>query len=270
MVPIDFRFWIKWTGFDRAAAQSLRVVAFLRKLCHEYDGNAPPYGKNPKTQQYHNPKMIDKTPQHIVAELGDAMIAVMDPVFEVQMKSLRSFCSGKKDRLCSKGKYCKRTDCNRAHCAEDCIDGFYEALCSVDEVVRQQVALHRRHSKILHSLGRTMGGGNRRYGNGARYDREKMEAVKGPPMRIQGDPRLGQDVRNQVTGGGAAAGDGDESGHGAAHSGGQHRVHSGHDQESSSWRRNDSNDDYSRYEQIENDEYSKYDEYTKYDDQYDH
>ena len=76
----------------------------------------------------------------------------MDPVFEIQMKSLKSFCGGKKDRLCNAGKYCGRNDCNRAHSADECIDGFYQALVAVDNMVESQIKLHKHHSKILMSL----------------------------------------------------------------------------------------------------------------------
>eukprot|EP01084_Bolivina_argentea_P140262 246633_1 len=148
-------FWILWKGFDKNICRELKLISFLMKLIHEYDGTQPPYGKNPKTQQYHNPRMIDKTPQEIVDELQpQAILNVMDPVFEIQMKSLKSFCGGKKDRLCSKLQYCNRKDCNRAHTKEECINGFYEALQNVDYVVSQQVAAHKHHSKILTSLGK--------------------------------------------------------------------------------------------------------------------
>merc|ERR1712228_829533 len=145
-------FWILWKGFDRNKCQKLKIVQGLRHLIFNYDGQCPPYGKNPKTQQYHNPHMIEQTPQQIVNELNGGLIKVMDPVFEIQMKSLRSYCSGKKDRLCSGRKYCKMTDCNRAHTKEECIDGFYDAMLNVDHVMNEQVAMHKHHSRILASL----------------------------------------------------------------------------------------------------------------------
>ena len=149
-------FWILWKGFDRNKCQKLKIVQGLRRLIQNFDPLKPPYGKNPETQQYYNPHMIEETPQQIVDELDGGLINVMDPVFEIQMKSLRSYCSGKKDRLCSGGRYCKMADCNRAHVKEECIDGFYDALINVDHVMNEEVLMNKHHSRILMSLDKRM------------------------------------------------------------------------------------------------------------------
>merc|ERR1712228_437475 len=149
-------FWILWKDFDKNKCQKLKIVSGLRRLIHNFDIMRPPYGKNPVTQQYFHPHMIEHTPQEIVDELDGGLVNVMDPVFEIQMKSLRSYCSGKKDRLCPNGKNCKLEDCNRAHNKEDCIDGFYDAMMRVDEVMNDEVVRNKHHSRILKSLEKRM------------------------------------------------------------------------------------------------------------------
>merc|ERR1711933_210598 len=100
----------------------------------------------------------------------------MDPVFEIQMKSLRSYCSGKKDRLCSAGKFCKRTDCNRAHTKDECIDGFYDAMRAVDQVMNEEVMRYKHHSRILASLNKTLQRKNvHRRQNNKRYQQNNNE-----------------------------------------------------------------------------------------------
>merc|ERR1712244_185038 len=100
--------------------------------------------------------MLDVTPQQIVDELDGGLIKVMDPVFDIQMKSLRSYCSGKKDRLCSKRRHCTMKACNRAHTKEECMDGFYDAMVNVNSVMNEEVNLNRNHSRILNSLQKSM------------------------------------------------------------------------------------------------------------------
>eukprot|EP01083_Nonionella_stella_P305529 1066235_1 len=161
-------FWILWKGFDKNKCAELKLVHNIRNLIHEYNGDTPPYGKNPKTKQCYNPKMIDKTAQQIVNQMKDEFVAVLDPVFEIQTKSLRAFCNGKKDRLCHFGKDCKRSrnDCNRAHSKEECIDGFYEAKMSVNKVVFKQILVNKRHSWILQKLEQTLIRTNKKYKRG--------------------------------------------------------------------------------------------------------
>merc|ERR1712176_929225 len=149
-------FWILWKGFDRNKCHKLKILQGIKRLIQQYDGQCPPYGKNPETQQYHNPHMVEATPQQIVDELDGGLIKVMDPVFDIQMKSLRSYCSGKKDRLCSKRTHCTMKGCNRAHTKDECMDGFYDAMESVDAVMNDEVMKNVNHSRILNSLQKMM------------------------------------------------------------------------------------------------------------------
>ena len=74
-------------------------------------------------------------------------------VFRAQLTVLQQFCAGKKEHRCRYGTQCGNGKCRYGgHCSEECVDGVYEALQNVDNVLRQEIAAHKHSSKILSDL----------------------------------------------------------------------------------------------------------------------
>merc|ERR1712238_361960 len=114
-------------------------------------------GKDIATGLYDKAPLLDVSPTEMMDELKPATIfKVIDPTFRAQLTVLQQFCAGKKEHRCRYGTQCgnrRNGQCRYGgHYAEECVDGVWEALQNVDNVLRREIAAHKHSSKILNDL----------------------------------------------------------------------------------------------------------------------